>query len=203
VKITFEGATINDIIKQMDSMVEGLVDFSSKVQAAQGPAVFAEGPGPETAPPVEAPPVDIFEDIPVDTPVEKPKEKAKPPVKEKSKPKAPAKKPVAAAPKKPVPPPPPPEEEEEEEDEEAEEEAEADEAKDEAPVESAPPVSDDDLVQIRVKTTADLQAAYANGFQKEVFELLSRFGNGAKSFREVPVEAFPAIREAIDNGALT
>jgi len=182
VKITFEGNSITEILKQMDDMVEGLVDIASKVQAAQGPAVFAEGPGPEAAPPVEAPPVDIFEDIPVDKPVEKPK--AKPaPVKEK--PKAPAKKPVAAAPKKPAPPLPPEPEEDEEE--------------------PAPPaaVNDADLVQIRVKTTADLQAAYANGFQKEVFELLSRFGNGAKSFREVPADAFPAIREAIDNGALT
>jgi len=49
----------------------------------------------------------------------------------------------------------------------------------------------------------DLQSAYANGFQKEVFELLSRFGNGAKSFRELPPESFVPIREAIDNGALT
>ena len=54
-----------------------------------------------------------------------------------------------------------------------------------------------------MKVTEELQAAFANGFQKEVFELLSRFGNGAKSFRELPPEAFVPIREAIDNGALT
>jgi hypothetical protein len=60
-----------------------------------------------------------------------------------------------------------------------------------------------EVVRIRQKTIEELQAAYANGFQKEVFELLSRFGNGAKSFRELPVEAFVPIREAIDNGALT
>lgn len=59
------------------------------------------------------------------------------------------------------------------------------------------------IVQIRQKTIEELQAAYANGFQKEVFELLSRFGNGAKSFRELPPDAFLPIREAIDNGALT
>ncbi len=61
----------------------------------------------------------------------------------------------------------------------------------------------DEVARNRAKTIEDLQAAYANGFQKEVFELLSRFGNGAKSFRELPPEAFVPIREAIDNGALT
>ena len=61
----------------------------------------------------------------------------------------------------------------------------------------------DEVARNRARTIEDLQAAYANGFQKEVFELLSRFGNGAKSFRELPPEAFVPIREAIDNGALT
>ena len=60
-----------------------------------------------------------------------------------------------------------------------------------------------EVVRVRQKTIEELQAAYANGFQKEVFELLARFGNGARSFRELPVEAFVPIREAIDNGALT
>jgi hypothetical protein len=65
------------------------------------------------------------------------------------------------------------------------------------------PVDPAQMVKIRQKTVEDLQTAYANGRQKEVFELLSRFGNGAKSFRELPPEAFVPIREAIDNGALT
>jgi hypothetical protein len=60
-----------------------------------------------------------------------------------------------------------------------------------------------EVVRVRQKTIEELQAAYANGFQKEVFELLARFGNGAKSFRELPPDAFVPIREAIDNGALT
>jgi hypothetical protein len=60
-----------------------------------------------------------------------------------------------------------------------------------------------EVVKVRQKTIEELQAAYANGFQKEVFELLARFGNGAKSFRELPPDAFVPIREAIDNGALT
>ena len=60
-----------------------------------------------------------------------------------------------------------------------------------------------EMVKVRQKTLEDLQTAYANGHHKEVLELLSRFGNGAKSFRELPPEAFTPIREAIDNGALT
>ena len=60
-----------------------------------------------------------------------------------------------------------------------------------------------EVVNIRQKTITDLQEAYANGKQQEVFELLSRFGNGAKSFRELPPESFVPIREAIDLGALT
>ena len=39
----------------------------------------------------------------------------------------------------------------------------------------------DEVVNVRQKTITDLQEAYANGFQKEVFELLSRFGNGARA----------------------
>jgi hypothetical protein len=66
-----------------------------------------------------------------------------------------------------------------------------------------PPVDPADMVKIRQKTIEDLQSAYANGHQKEVFELLSRFGKGAKSFRELPADAFLPIREAIDKGALT
>jgi len=61
----------------------------------------------------------------------------------------------------------------------------------------------DEVVKLRLKTIADLQDAYANGHQAEVFELLSRFGNGAKSFRELPADAFVPISEAIANGALT
>ena len=60
-----------------------------------------------------------------------------------------------------------------------------------------------EMVKLRQKTIADLQDAYANGHQQEVFELLSRFGNGAKSFRELPPDAFVPISEAIANGALT
>lgn len=65
------------------------------------------------------------------------------------------------------------------------------------------PMDPAEVVKVRQKTIEDLQAAYAGGHQKEVFELLSRFGNGAKSFRELPPDAFMPIREAIDKGALT
>ena len=59
-----------------------------------------------------------------------------------------------------------------------------------------------DIVKLRQRTLEDLQTAYANGHHQEVLELLSRFGDGAKSFRELPPDAFVPIREAIDNGAL-
>lgn len=58
------------------------------------------------------------------------------------------------------------------------------------------------LAAIRQKTIDDLQQAYANGQQKEVFALLSKYGNGAKSFRELKADAFVPIRKAIDAGAL-
>jgi hypothetical protein len=71
----------------------------------------------------------------------------------------------------------------------------------EPPVEK--PLPDvNEIIKIRQRTINDLQEAYANGHQKEVFELLSRFGNGAKSFRELTAESFLPIREAIDAGAL-
>jgi hypothetical protein len=70
-------------------------------------------------------------------------------------------------------------------------------------VEEKPAPSPVDMVAIRTKTVAELQSAYASGKHAEVLELLSRFGNGAKSFRELPAEAFGPIREAIDLGALT
>lgn len=60
-----------------------------------------------------------------------------------------------------------------------------------------------ELVVLRTKTIAELQAAYAGGKHQEVLELLSRFGNGAKSFRELQADAFVPIREAIELGALT
>ena len=60
-----------------------------------------------------------------------------------------------------------------------------------------------EVVRLRQQTIEDLQAAYANGREREVYELLARFGEGAKSFRELKPEAFVPIREAIDNGALT
>jgi predicted lipid-binding transport protein (Tim44 family) len=77
-------------------------------------------------------------------------------------------------------------------------------AKAPAPEHPQEPFSDPaDIVKLRQRTINDLQEAYANGHQAEVFELLSRFGNGAKSFRELPADAFVPIREAIDSGALT
>jgi len=58
------------------------------------------------------------------------------------------------------------------------------------------------LVALKVRTTEDLQAAYSNGKHKQVLALLSKYGNGAKSFRELQIEDFVPIRKAIDDGAL-
>jgi hypothetical protein len=58
------------------------------------------------------------------------------------------------------------------------------------------------LAALRVKTTEDLQAAYSSGKHKQVLALLSKYGNGAKSFRELQIDDFIPIRKAIDDGAL-
>lgn len=68
--------------------------------------------------------------------------------------------------------------------------------------EPEPGLSPVELTAIRVKTTADLQEAYSSGRHKQVLALLSRYGNGAKSFRELRIEDFVPIRKAIDEGAL-
>jgi hypothetical protein len=64
------------------------------------------------------------------------------------------------------------------------------------------PIDPVNLAALRVKTTEDLQAAYSSGKHKQVLALLSKFGNGAKSFRELQINDFVPIRKAIDDGAL-
>ena len=175
-KISFDGKTYQEVLDQMEEVL-------AASNASRKIAAEPQGPGPEPAPPAPAP---------VDKPVGKPVEdlfaeqgqpapvKAKDPAKVAAMNKARAAKEAkkAAAPPAPEPKPVP-------------------------PPKSAADVDPAQLPAIRQKTIEDLQSAYANGFQKEVFELLSRFGNGAKSFRELPPDAFVPIREAIDNGALT
>ena len=194
-KITFQGTCFNDILNQMAEVLDAARRQASMVEVPPPAAssipedlVFAnpQGPGPEpfaeTAPPV---------DKPVAKSVDKPGKTRTPKQLEndaKLRERALAKKaaglkpfdkmPKAAPPvEKPMPPPP-------------------------ASAESLG-LAPDEVVKLRQKTIADLQDAYANGHQKEVFELLSRFGNGAKSFRELPPDAFVPISEAIANGALT
>ena len=58
------------------------------------------------------------------------------------------------------------------------------------------------LAALRVKTTEELQAAYSSGKHKQVLALLSKYGNGAKSFRELQIQDFIPLRKAIDDGAL-
>lgn len=178
-KITFEGNGIHDILEQMEAMLRGTlpkkVNYENKNVADAKPAK-AQGPGPE--------PLDkLFEDhpsmtAPVDKPVEKPAKPVNPQIAKMQAAKAAKKAEREAAAAQPAPAP--------------------------APTpKAAAPLDPADMVKLRQKTIEELQAAYANGHQKEVFELLSRFGNGAKSFRELPPEAFQPIREAIDLGALT
>jgi len=193
-KITFEGTGIQDIYDQMEALLAStnmsrrikasMVEEAKKLPAFKDiPGASMQGPGP-----------DVFgelEDLPVDKPVDKPvdisPEKAE--MKErmaKMRAKRDANKAAKAA---------------------------AAAAPAEAPVDkpapkaakakAAEPVDPAEMVKIRQKTIADLQDAYANGHQAEVFELLSRFGNGAKSFRELPPDAFVPISEAIAKGALT
>ena len=175
-KITFEGKTIHDVLEEMASVLAATTN-PKPIPVPAG----AKGPGPDlvaNALPANVP-VDKPVDNPVDSPVDKPPEKVKDPAKvaamNKARAAKDAKRAAAAAP---------------------------------APIEPLfeepkAPIDPVEVVKIRQKTIEDLQSAYANGHQKEVFELLSRFGNGAKSFRELPPDAFVPISEAISKGALT
>jgi len=176
VKISFEGKTISEVLDQMQDMLKIISPkMSEKEKATAIPKRLDEllAEGPSPEP---APKVNVPKaSVPVDKPVESPADKmAKVRAARGKKPKAaPASEPVE---EKPAPEP----------------DMFASKAPDPA-----------DMVKIRQSTIEALQTAYANGHQKEVFELLSRFGNGAKSFRELPPDAFVPISEAIANGALT
>ena len=183
-KITFEG-TYGDIVEQMQHMLTRLTgpkiirdDMSEKQKTTAIPTNGVQGPGPE--PEVVAAPVDKGMDKSVESVAARLKAGKEKKAAERAAAKAAAE--AAAGEEKwakPMPAPDPLAE----------------------PAKKAP--SPAELVAIRQKTIDELQAAYANGKQQEVFELLSRFGDGAKSFRELKPEAFVPIREAIDLGALT
>jgi hypothetical protein len=195
VKITFEG-TFGEILKEME-MILG---------AETGKASMAAGE-------IAAAPVDALEDIPEVIPEVIPTAEAPQKVKKARTPKQLEndERLRAAARAKLTP---PPEEEETAPEAEAPPEkvkktrkAKAQKSDPMVPPMPPPPKTAEgmdpaEVVRIRQKTIDDLQAAYADGHQQEVFELLSRFGNGAKSFRELAPESFVPIREAIDNGAL-
>jgi outer membrane biosynthesis protein TonB len=70
------------------------------------------------------------------------------------------------------------------------------------PIDEPEAIDPTKLAALRVKTTEDLQAAYSSGKHKQVLALLSKYGNGAKSFRELQIMDFIPIRKAIDEGAL-
>jgi hypothetical protein len=72
-----------------------------------------------------------------------------------------------------------------------------------SPFDEPEPEPELNLVALRIKTTEELQKAFAEGKHTQVMALLSKYGNGAKSFRELRVEDFVPLRKAIDDGALT
>jgi hypothetical protein len=159
----------------LEEMASVLAATSKNTRATTVQAV--EGPGPDRV--ANALPANVPVDKPVENPVEKPPEKPKID-RVAAMNKARAAKVAKAEAAKNAPPPEP-----------------------ELFEEPKAPIDPVEVVKIRQKTIEDLQSAYANGHQKEVFELLSRFGNGAKSFRELPPDAFVPISEAISKGALT
>jgi predicted lipid-binding transport protein (Tim44 family) len=173
-KITFEGHFV-DLVAEIESF---LATVKRKGVVENTPNKNYESK--PVAPAAQGPGPDVFAagDKPVDKPVDKPAKPVNPQIAKMQAAKAAKKAEREAAAAQPAPAPAP------------------------AP-KAAAPLDPAELVKLRTKTIEELQAAYANGHQKEVFELLSRFGNGAKSFRELPPEAFAPIREAIDLGALT
>ena len=184
-KITFEGQGFNDILDQMAALLE-----RSGIKIATETYAHAKTATAQPAQGLTSEAIFAAKEAAVNKPVDKPVQKRERTEKQKAnderlrvaaQAKLEAKRAAKAAknapPSYPTPPPP-------------------------ASAESLG-LAPDEVVRVRQKTIEDLQSAYANGFQKEVFELLSRFGNGAKSFRELPPESFVPIREAIDLGALT
>ena len=185
-KVTFEGPNFHNILVQMRGLLDAAKniseDVSEKPNKSGIPSAELQGPGPQ---PLGDPFNEEF--AVVDKPVDKPGKTVNPQIAKMQAAKA-AKKAereaAAAAPPQTAKPP-------------IVEKPEPKKAK------AAEPIDPAEMVKIRQKTIADLQDAYANGHQAEVFELLSRFGNGAKSFRELPPDAFVPISEAIAKGALT
>ena len=174
-KITFEGKTYGEIFDQMKDMMT-LFQAPELKAKTNGVSPLHEGlyQGPDTPPVTAAKAVEEAVEEPVKKPVDDRIAKMQAARKAKKAERDAAKAAEAAEEAKPDPFP--------------------------APPKAAP--SPAELVALRQKTIDDLQAAYANGKQAEVFELLSRFGDGAKSFRELKPEAFIPIREAIELGAL-
>jgi hypothetical protein len=186
VKITFEGH-YNDILDQMAGLLEMSGIKISTETYAHAKTATASPPVPKGIVSEAIVPVDKPVDKPVEKPVGKPGRTAKQLENdERLRARAKAKKeaglkPFEKAPKPSMPP----------------------EVRETPPPQTAEDMDPAEIVKLRQKTLEDLQSAYANGHHQEVLELLSRFGNGAKSFRELPADAFVPIREAIDNGALT
>ena len=75
-------------------------------------------------------------------------------------------------------------------------------AEEEEPAEEDVVLSPAEIAAIKARTVEDLQAAFSAGKQKQVFAILAKYGDGAKTFRELSTDAFIPIRKAIDAGEL-
>ena len=187
-KLTFEGKTLGDILDEMQGMLE---KFKPGVLTAAAPepvvpkAIDHEAIVQEAKAYMEAP---FIVDKPVAKPVEK-RVRTEKQLANDEKMRVAALARVAAR-----------------RDAKARNTADVDPVKEPAPtpfdLPPEPEIDPVEMVKLREKTFEELRTAYANGHQNEVMELLSRFGNGAKTFRELPPESFVPIRKAIDLGAL-
>jgi hypothetical protein len=185
IEITFKGEDYATVFREMDEFLDWSWAADKRLPAKLDPMQKAEPPAKaeEPAKPEEKP---------------KPKPKSKPDAAERM-----AKVRAAKEAKKRLPEPPP-------SDPRSSDEAalEAENAKIETmepdPFDEPAPEAFDPakLAALRLRTTEDLQAAYSGGKHKQVMALLSKYGNGARSFRELQIQDFVPIRKAIDDGAL-
>jgi hypothetical protein len=70
------------------------------------------------------------------------------------------------------------------------------------PVSDTPEVLTKDALAMKERVIDALQAAWVAGKVQKVREVLSKYGSGAKSFRELDISSFPAIEKALNAGAL-
>jgi hypothetical protein len=68
--------------------------------------------------------------------------------------------------------------------------------------EPTPPAPAKEALELKERMIEVLQNAFRAGKVDKVRAVLSKYGNGAKSFREIDIEAFPVIEKVVSQGAL-